>query len=101
MRRQQEEDARLDGWICGYVEALYHAAYRVHEKLSDEELKALSVSLIPGKLNSKDRRMEFAAHIQIRINAWRDGEDSDHRQFAGRMQRAFGEDFSDYISFGD
>jgi hypothetical protein len=63
MRRQREEDARLDGWICGYVEALYHAAYRVHEKLSDGELKALSVSLIPGKLNSTDRRMEFAAHI--------------------------------------
>ena len=93
MSRHSEEEARVDGYIRGYIDALFHAMFFANDKLFDEDLKRVIVSSIPGKLNGKDRRMEFVALLRTRIEDWRNGDDAEHRVFAQRLLRAFGGQF--------
>jgi hypothetical protein len=100
MSRLSEEEARIDGYIRGYIDALFHAMFFAKEQLLDEDLKRVISSSIPGKLNGKDRRMEFAAYLRTRIDTWRNEDDPTHREFAQRLLRAFGDEFADYVPPG-
>jgi hypothetical protein len=93
MSRHSEEEARVDGYIRGYIDALFHAMFFAKEQLLDEDLQRVIVSSIPGKLNGMDRRMDFVALLRARIENWRNEDDSEHRVFAQRLLRTFGDQF--------